>query len=138
MIKRQDPSIVVGAFIFNDKGELFLTKSDRWDDKYVMPGGHVEYGETVNEALKREMKEETNLDIGEIEFLGFKELLNLEQDFYKDRHMISLNFKCKALNNEVILTDEAQEYIWISMDKVLELDLFDAVREEIKKHFIKK
>jgi len=103
-----------------------------------MPGGHVEYGETVNEALKREMKEETNLDIGEIEFLGFKELLNLEQDFYKDRHMISLNFKCKALNNEVILTDEAQEYIWISMDKVLELDLFDAVREEIKKHFIKK
>ena len=29
MIKRQDPSIVVGAFIFNDKGELFLTKSDR-------------------------------------------------------------------------------------------------------------
>ncbi len=138
MVKRQDPSIIVGAFIFNNKGELFLTKSDRWDNKYVMPGGHVEYGEIIIEALKREMKEETNLDINEIEFLGFKELLNLEQDFYKDRHMVSLNFKCKALNNEVILTEEAQEYIWVSIDEVLSLDLYSIVREEIKKHFIKK
>ena len=138
MAKRQDPSVIVGAFIFNDKGELFLTKSERWGNKYVMPGGHVEYGERVEEAVKREVKEETKLDIGEIEFLGFKELLNLKQNFYKDRHMVSLNFKCKALNDDVILTNEAQEYIWISIDKVLSLDLYDGVREEIEKYFIKR
>jgi len=138
MTVRKDPSIIVGAFIFNYKEELFLTKSERWGGKYVIPGGHIEYGETVENALKREMKEETNLDIGEIKFLGFKELLNLEQDFYKDRHMVSLNFKCKALNDEVILTNEAQEYVWISIDKVLSLDLYSTVREEIEKYFIKR
>ena len=136
MTKRQDPSLIVAAFILNNKNELFLTKSKRWGNKYVIPGGHVEYGEYLKEALKREIKEETNLEIQDIEFLCFTELLNLKQDFYKDRHMISLNFKCKASNNDVVLDEEAQEYIWIRLDKALSLDLEESVRKNIERYFI--
>ena len=35
----------------------------KWGNLWVVPGGHIEYGETIEEAIKREMKEETNLDI---------------------------------------------------------------------------
>jgi nucleoside triphosphatase len=135
MTKRQDPSIVVAAFIFNDKDELFLTKSERWGNKYVIPGGHLEYGEYLKDALKREIKEETNLDIENIDFLGFNELLNLEEDFYKDRHMVSLHFKCRTSGNKIIL-EEAEEYLWIKVKDALELDLHEGIRKDIEKYFI--
>ena len=56
------PEVTVGALIFNPDGKLFLVKSHKWHDKYVMPGGHIELGETAENALKREIKEETGID----------------------------------------------------------------------------
>jgi len=44
-------------------------KSHKWHDAYVIPGGHIELGETAEEALRREIKEETALDIYGIEFI---------------------------------------------------------------------
>jgi len=67
------PEPTVGALIFNSKDQLFLMKSHKWRDNYVVPGGHIELGETLKDALIREVKEETNLDIYDIEFLLFQE-----------------------------------------------------------------
>lgn len=45
MAEQLFPEPTVGAFIFNQAGELLLSKSHKWPDKYVIPGGHVELGE---------------------------------------------------------------------------------------------
>jgi nucleoside triphosphatase len=132
MVKRQDPSITVGAFIINNKGELFLTKSHKWDGRFTVPSGHVEYGEKIEDALKREVKEETNLDIKELKFLCFGEIINSKEFHDQTRHFVYLDFACKAINNSVVLNDEAEEYVWVNFQKVLELNLDTVTRNSIE------
>ncbi|MBI5072419.1 NUDIX domain-containing protein, partial [Candidatus Woesearchaeota archaeon] len=55
------PTVTVGPLIFNKEGKLFLMQSPKWRNKWVIPGGKIELGETMEQAVKREIKEETNL-----------------------------------------------------------------------------
>lgn len=64
------PEPTVGALIFDPAGRLFLMRSHKWGGKYVVPGGHVELGETLEVALRREVAEETGLSIRDITFVG--------------------------------------------------------------------
>ena len=58
------PEPTVGALIINDMDEVLLVKSYKWKNrKYSVPGGHVELGESFEEAIIREVKEETGLDV---------------------------------------------------------------------------
>lgn len=57
MTDQRYPEPTVGALILNLQGQLFLMKSPKWRGKYVVPGGHVELGESLEEALRREIKE---------------------------------------------------------------------------------
>ena len=58
------PEPTVGALIFDPEGHLFLMRSHKWAGRYVVPGGHVELGETLGAALRREVAEETGLTAG--------------------------------------------------------------------------
>ena len=62
-MSQQYPEPTVGALIFNLEGKLFLMRSHKWRGQYAVPGGHIELGETMEQALRREVKEETNLDL---------------------------------------------------------------------------
>src|SRR5438034_9510417 len=67
------PEPTVGALIVNKEGRILLTKSHKWFDKYTLPGGHIEVGETMKEAVIREVKEEVGLDVEVVEFLLMQE-----------------------------------------------------------------
>jgi len=82
MVKNQFPELVVAALIFNQKGKVILLKSHKWRNKYVIPGGHVELGERFEDALKREIKEETGLNIFDIKFVCFQESI-FDSAFWK-------------------------------------------------------
>ena len=58
-IIKQFPEPTVGALVFNPEGKILLIKSYKWTGKYVISGGHIELGESIEQALKREVKEET-------------------------------------------------------------------------------
>lgn len=81
------PEPIVGAFIINLKGELFLTKSRKWSDHFVVPGGHIELGEKIEDALRREIKEETGLKIEKPTFMCMWEFID-ESEFWKKTHGI--------------------------------------------------
>lgn len=117
MIKQQYPELTVGGLIFNPDGKLLLIRSHKWKDKFVMPGGHIKLGEKIEDALKRELKEETGLDVYGIEFVCLLEFVN-NPAFWKKRHFIFLDFACKAKSTMVKLNDEGQEYLWIPLDKI--------------------
>lgn len=136
MAKQQFPEPTVGALIFNPEGKLFLIKSHKWRGKYVVPGGHVELGEKIEDALRREIREETNLGIYDIAFLGFQEFI-FDDAFWKKRHFIFFDYVCRTDATDVKLNAEAQAYVWVFPEDALELSLEPytgvAIREYLKK-----
>jgi len=75
MADQQFPEPTVGIFIFNHKGEVLLLQSHKWPGVYVVPGGHVELGGRLEETAVREAKEETGLEIYDLEFINFQQFI---------------------------------------------------------------
>ena len=126
MTEQLFPEPTVRILIFNPRGEMLLTKSHKWNGKYVIPGGHIELGESAIEAAHREIREETNLEIRNLEFLSWQEFIYDEQ-FWKPRHFIFLNFTAEIDQGNIVLNDEAEEFIWINPQnalKELEIDSY--------------
>ncbi len=136
MSKQQYPEPIVGALIFNREDKILLMKSHKWKGKYVMPGGHVELGERIENALKREVKEETGLSVYDIKFILFQEFIFVDA-FWKKRHFIFLDFSCKTKSDQVKLNKEGQEYIWVNLKEVLKLPIEPYTKKTIKE-YIKK
>ncbi len=122
------PEPTVGAVIFNPAGQVLLCKSAKWNNKYVIPGGHIELGEGMEEALKREILEETGLDIYDIELISLTESVYSE-NYHQQKHFIFIDYICKTNSNQVILNDEADEYVWADLDEIENYDLGGFVRE---------
>jgi molecular chaperone GrpE (heat shock protein) len=121
----------VSAYIFNNKGELLLTRSPKWNNSWVVPGGKVEFGESMEKTLKREMKEELNLDISGLEYLTTIELNRTKER--PDLHMVVNEFVARADNQEVIINDEHSAYEWRMPEEWLkEKDLYPGIKEIIE------
>ncbi len=131
------PEVTVGALVFNNEGKLFLMKSYKWNNNFVVPGGHIEVGETMEQALKREVKEETNMDIYDIDFIHYQESI-FNEIYWKKKHFIFLDFSCKTDSVDVQLNDEATEFIWVSPEEALSMPLESFTRTFIKKYLEKK
>ncbi len=129
------PLPTVGALIVNPEGKVLLIKSHKWHNKYVIPGGQIEFGETIKQALKREIKEETGLDIYDIQYLFCQDFI-YDRAYWKKRHFVLLDFICRTNSSQVTLNWEGQEYVWASMDEIdkLPVDIYTLkVIEEFRK-----
>ena len=116
------PEPTVGALIFDPEGRLFLMRSHKWAGKYVVPGGHVELGETLEAALRREVAEETGLTISDITFVCVQEFV-YDPAFWLPRHFIFFDYACRTDMTQVRLNDEAEEYMWVTIDEALGLPI---------------
>jgi nucleoside triphosphatase len=132
MAEQNFPEPTVGVFIFNPAGELLLLKSHKWPGQYVVPGGHVELGERIEEAVLREVKEETGLDVYDLEFILFQEFI-YDPSFWKHRHFIFFDYACRTDSTEVKLNDEAEEHVWVRLDAAVQLSLDDYTRLAVEK-----
>lgn len=110
----QYPEPTAGAVIFNPENKVLLCKSHKWNNKYVIPGGHIELGEKMEEALKREILEETGLEIYDIKLISLKESV-YSDTFHEDKHFIFIDYQCKTDSSDVTLNDEAEEYKWVNL-----------------------
>jgi len=85
-------ALITAGIIFNKERTkiLLIKRSDEmWDDAWSIPGGYVEHGETVEEALKRELKEELSLETIDTKFLAYEELIHPKKPHIQ---FVSLNF----------------------------------------------
>lgn len=134
--KQKYPKVTVGAFIFNEKGELFLMSSVKWHDKYACPGGRVEIGEELKKTVAREVKEETGMDIEGIEFIGITDGYNVGDKYTQgDKHLIFLDYKAKLKGQpKIVLNNEATKYKWLKIEDWLKRkDLAKYTRERLEK-----
>ena len=82
----------------------------KYPGRYVVPGGHVEVGETIELAAVREAKEETGLDVYDLRFISFQEFI-YDPAFWKRRHFIFFDYLARTDSFEVTLNDEAEEHL---------------------------
>jgi len=118
MAAQHYPEPTVGALILNPDDEVLLMRSHKWKGMYVIPGGHIELGERMEDALRREILEETGLAINDLEFLGHQEFI-YDAAFWKRRHFIFFDFVCRTTSTRVKLNEEAQEYAWVPLPESL-------------------
>ncbi|WP_407392571.1 NUDIX domain-containing protein [Methanobrevibacter sp.] len=121
MVKYKIPSITVDAFIFNEDLNFILIKrkNDPFKDYWALPGGFVEYGESVEDGAIREAKEETSIDI---------ELIDLVNVYSKpDRdprgHTISVVFTAKGDFNQKKADDDASDINIFSPNQLDEINI---------------
>jgi nucleoside triphosphatase len=114
--KQRFPEPTVGALIFNPEGKLLLVQTHKWKGKFTIPGGHVELGESLQTALEREIREETNLELIQAEFLCYQEFI-YDDSFYEKRHFIFFDFICQVKEGVVQLNSEAQDYVWVDLQE---------------------
>ena len=120
MRRQRYPEPTVGIFIINSDGKLLLLQSHKWPGMYVVPGGHVELGESIEVAAIREANEETGLDVYDLQFLCWQEFI-YGKAFWKHMHFIFFDYSCRCTTTHVKLNDEAESYIWINPKNALDL-----------------
>lgn len=115
----------VGAAIFNDEGKLFVAKrgerANNEKGKWEIPGGAVEFGESLVDALMREIKEENDIDIEIIELLGvYDHILPAE-----GQHWVAPTYICRLVGGEakILEPEKCAEIGWFTLDEALQLPL---------------
>jgi nucleoside triphosphatase len=125
------PQPTAGALIFNPKGEVLLVQSHKWRGKWVMPGGRIQAGEKIVDALKREIIEETGLKIYDIKFVNFLEFI-YDKHFWRKKHFIFLDFACKTKDSKVKLNDEAEKFCWVKPEKASKMPVEPYTKRAIR------
>jgi len=112
------PLVTVGALLVSPSGRVLLLHTHKWRGLWGVPGGKIDYGETLVTALKREVREETGLSIAEICWAPVQEAVN-SGEFHKPSHMILLNFVARCHSEAVTLNEEAGAFAWLTVDEAL-------------------
>jgi ADP-ribose pyrophosphatase YjhB (NUDIX family) len=108
------PFLAVSAAIIRD-GKVLIVRRARKPalNLYSLPGGAVELGESLVDAVIREAREETSLDIEPVALAGHREVIMRDKDGQIERHFVILSFASRWLKGEPVLNSELDDARWV-------------------------
>ncbi|MBA7487269.1 Nucleoside triphosphatase NudI [subsurface metagenome] len=131
---KQPIMLAVGAVIEDEAGRILLVKhvperGGYWQGKWICPGGKLELGETIEEGIKREVREETQLEIELLAPLypfdtvvGARDKVSL--------HVIYIDYLARVTGGELKSGSDVGEAIWVEKERIQEIweELHDDTR----------
>ena len=123
----------VGAVVWNDRDEVLLIRRAQppRENEWSLPGGKVEFGESLRAALVREVREETRLDVEILGLIDVAELMHDEAAGAAHAHYVLVDFSVRALSNDAVAGSDAAEARWFPIDALAELPLWSETRRII-------
>jgi 8-oxo-dGTP diphosphatase len=125
------PILAVSAAIFGDfrDGRVLIVRRARppAHGLYTLPGGVVELGETLQQAVVREIREETGLAIEPVVLAGYREAIARDSEGRIERHFVILPFAARLLGGELTLNQELAEARWLKPAELSALKTTDGL-----------
>jgi len=128
------PLVTVGALLVGPSDRVLLIRTHKWRDRWGVPGGKVDLGETLLAAVHREVREETGLELDEVVWAPTHEAVG-HPEFHRPAHFVLLNFVARARGEAVTLNDEAQDHAWVTPQEALAMDL-NAPTRALVAHYV--
>lgn len=131
-MRRSEPGPVVGVgVVVLDEGRILLIKRGREPQKglWAVPGGKVDYGESMRDAARREAAEETGLEVevGDVVWVG--------EVIEKEFHLVIIDFEARMKGGVLRPADDADDARWVPLDEASDYpltptmyDLIDTLR----------
>ncbi len=123
------PYLAVSAAIFRDGRVLIVRRARPAHGLHTLPGGVVELGETLQEAVIREVREETGLAIAPLQLVGFREAIARDAAGRVERHFVILPFAARWIEGEISLSEELAEAHWRKPKELADLKTTEGLAE---------
>lgn len=120
--------ILVRGIIENDEGKILVCQK-KGRNYYFFPGGHVEYGESTKDALARELKEELDVDIEEISFLGGSEHMFTENG--QEHHEINLFYKTEVKKLKIESQENRLQFFLFTKEELNQKTVFPEIFKKL-------
>jgi len=114
--------LTAGAVVIREDNKILLIYGPQrgWE----LPGGHVEEGENIHDALRREVKEETGIDIEIIRFCGISQEVN--------RSILNTWWMAKPINHKLRTSSESLQVMYVDIDEAMTLIENEDFKEELR------
>lgn len=125
--------VALKGAIFNENKFLIIKRSIKARGEHgswEFPGGRMEFGETPEETLGREVLEEVGLKV------EIKKPLHT-WSFFKDENtqIVGITYLCKAVSSEVILSEEHVDFAWITFEDIHNYNVKSSIIEQIERWY---
>lgn len=113
--------VSVAGLVTNEEGKVLLVNSPWRGWEY--PGGLIEPGETFEEALRREIREEAGVEVEVLSFVGICK--NVE------KNIVNIDFTCRYVSGELTTSEESTEVIWAEPEEALAMITFPLTKKRL-------
>lgn len=113
--------VSVAGLVTNDEGKILLVHSPWRGWEY--PGGLIEPGETFEEALRREIREESGVEVEILSFVGICK--NVE------KNIVNIDFTCRYVSGELTTSEESTQVIWATPEEAMEMITFPLTKKRL-------
>jgi nucleoside triphosphatase len=116
------PLATVGALVTGPCDRVLIVRTTKWRGSWGVPGGKLEWGESLEEALRREFREEVALELSRVEFALLQEAVE-DPQFHRLAHFVLVNYYAFSDATDVVPNHEIETWAWVEPEEALRYPL---------------